>query len=232
MYLRFILATIFLLSFGSAEAQSIKDKLISQWGYQAGYLILPSYDRLRYIDPFSGSTETEAQTTQGLLYEISVVARLRYNILEINDDQSVGIGIVPALSYIGQGSKAGSTSGSSLGVNIPIEVSYNLGAGSTYNSAKDYGFSVHTGVDFSIPDLFISRKNVNEDYYSESLKNFYTLPYIGLGVSYWGNKGTKLHEIFIRAEFGNNQHSDDSKNAEKAVKSFGVRAAFVKYIGY
>ena len=234
MYLRIILTSIFLLSLGQAEAQSVKDKLFTQWGYQAGYFILPSYDRLRYDDPFSGSTTTDTVIAQGLLYELSFTGRIRYNILEMNDDQSIGISIVPALSYIGQGSKVGSSnsSGSSIGFNTPLELSLNLGAGSTYNSSKDFGVSINTGVDFMIPDLFISRKNNDDEIYPEKIKNFYALPYVGLGVSYWANKGTKLNEIFIRVEFGKNQHTESLKNANNVEKPIGVRAAYIRYIGY
>lgn len=231
MYLRIFFFSIFLFSFGAAEAQSFKEKLFTQWGYQAGYLVLPSYDRPRYTDPFSGSIETESTAAQNSVFEFSVVARLRYNLYDISDEQSVGLAVVPALSYLGQSALVGDNSGTSIGINLPLELSYNLGAGSTYNSSKDLGFSLYTGVNFFVPDLFISRKS-DDSFYPELPKNFYTLPYAGLGVSFWGSKGTKLREIFLRVEFGNNQHSGTALYSHDAINSLGVRMAYIRYIGY
>jgi len=221
MRIRFFFLFIFLFSQGISEAQGLSEKFFFQWGAQAGYFTLPSYDR------FNNAGEKFAE--QEKFYDLGVNIGLRYNLKEISDEQSIGL-----IANFGFGIIVGNTilteEREKNGIyHIPIDLSYHYGAGSTYASDKDFGFTIRAGVDLT--SLFASQTvTTNNDY--QDFKRKYFLPHIGFGGTFWGFESDVMQEIFVRFEFGKNQHTAPVLNNKSVEFPIGIRLAYTAFIGF
>lgn len=219
MKTRFILSLIFILSFNFSQAQSVRDNLFFQWGAQFGIFTLPSYDRL--------TDSGEKFADQDQFYDVGVNFGIRYNLKKINDEQSLGL-----ITSFGFGTLAGKSILSSTdknGIfNIPIDFSYHYGAGSSYFSSKDFGLTVRAGVDFNF--LFTTESSYDTEF--QKFKSRYILPHLGLGVSFWDKTDSWLQEVFLRVEFGKNQHTGPVLNDEVVKSPIGLRLCYTAFIGF
>lgn len=220
MKIRFLFLFIILFFQGTSQAQGVLEKLFFQGGVQVGYFNLPSYDRLNIAG--------EKFAEQEQFYDVGLNIGLRYNIVELSDEQSIGL-----IANFGFGIIGGNTilvaSEEKNGIyNIPIDLSYHYGAGSTYSSNKDFGFTVRAGVDFNY--FFTTTGFVSNEY--QDFKRKYVLPHLGVGVTFWGFESDVMQEIFVRFEFGKNQHTGPVLNNKSIVSPIGIRLAYTAFIGF
>ena len=219
MKIRFFFLFIFFLTTEFSQAQSIRDNLFFQWGGQLGVFTLPSYDRL--------TVGGDKVADQDQFYDVGLNFGVRYNIKKISDEQTIGL-----ITNVGFGTIAGksilSLSDKNGIFNIPIDLSYHYGAGSSYFSSKDYGLTVRGGVDFNF--LFSTDESYNNEY--QKFKSRYILPHLGLGISFWDKTDNWLQEVFVRVEFGKNQHTGPILNDEVVKSPIGIRLAYTAFIGF
>lgn len=173
-----------LLNLTQIEAQSIRDRFIIGIGSQVG-LVNTKATKI-------GVNKDKYDSLFGIQFGVGV--DLRYNIKVINENLSVGIGTNPSIgadyySFV----KSGNTAYGSI--NIPVEFSLNIGEGATYESDKDFGFAIKTGVDLNIFPLFTDGRELPENY-----QKFSAFPHVTLAVRFFGRMDP-LQEIFIRYNF-------------------------------
>jgi len=230
MYLRIFTLLIFMAFFVQTKAQTIAEKIFYQWGGQIGATVLPSYDRIYTDDPYSNSDETELRGNQSYTFEFGMLCRLRYNLLEIDNNKSIGLGIAPGLSYMLQATSLPEDDiVNSVGFSLPFEFSYNFGPGSTYDSDKNVGFVFVAGAAFLLPG--ITFQDVSNNRYNP-IKKAYTIPHIGGGIT-WGDFDSRIAELFLRVEIGNNKHTASFPDDSISVKSpVGFKLILMKYFNY
>ena len=203
-----------IVSLGQIQAQSFKDKFFRTHGVQFDATLMPSY--LTESTP-----QRVAQYIGGSL--IGYHYGLRYNIVELSDNQSIGIGIDPNVGILSAGVFSISETSGLLSASIPIEFSFTTGAGSTYNSSANNGFSIRGGIDLNFVPLFFFDSELNH-------KKFYPLPHLTLGYYGFGETAS-LFEMFLRYNFAKNVNSDLSKN-EGLLPAIVLTIGFSTVIGY
>ena len=220
MKTRLFFLLIFSLTLSSSQAQSIRDNLFFQWGGQLGIYALPSYDRL--------TVGGEKHADQDLFYDVGLNIGVRYNIKKISDEQTIGLmtslgfGVISGRTIIQDYNDKGGI------FNIPLEFSYHYGAGSSYFSAKDFGLTIRGGADLKY--LFTTEViNISE---YQKFKSTYILPHVGIGVSFWDKTDNWLQEVFVRVEFGKNQHTGSVLNDKTVQSPIGFRLAYTFFIGF
>ena len=205
---------LFLINIGQIEAQSFKDKFFRTHGAQFDATLMPSY-----------LTETTpprvAQYIGGSL--IGYHFGFRYNLLEFSKNKSLGIGVDPSLGILSGGVYSISETSGLLSASIPVEFSFTSGAGSTYNSDAEHGFSIKGGIDLNIVPIFFFDSEQN-------IKKFYPLPHLTFGYYGFGDNGS-LYEMFLRYNFSKNVTSELSKDAD-VFPSIVLKLGFSTVIGY
>ena len=218
MSTRTILLFLCLIIFAQqSEAQSFKDKFFRTSGIHfADVLLMPLYER-------EGENEGLEQFVGGSLL-LTFHYGFRYNILEKGDRKSISIGIDPNLGILSGGFFYKSKVSGLFSFSLPIELSVNLGAGSTYNAKGDNGFSIKGGINLNVVPIFALSSE------GEDIKKFYPLPHITLSyMSFMG--GNDLGELFIRYNFAKSKKSMGVNSGEfypPIVFTFGIS----KVIGY
>lgn len=183
MLLRIFTLIFFLSIFIQLEAQSIKDKLFFGLGGQIGLLNTKATK--------VGINKNQYELMSG--FHLGFNFNLRYNIKEVNENFSVGIGTTPTLGFLDYYTFIKSENFALGGLNIPLEFSINLGEGATYESPKEVGFAFKAGVDMNIHPLFTSRGTS----FPENFQKFSAFPHIAVAVRFFGNKDF-LQEYFLR----------------------------------
>jgi hypothetical protein len=103
------------------------------------------------------------------------------------------------------------------GMQIPIFVNYNIGAGASVKSKKDFGYTFGLGAEFINTSLFYSNENSGYAQYHSSYcqRKSIVQPAINIGYRYF-NSNDKLHEWNIKLgamprttadKFGNTSHN-------------------------
>ena len=191
------LTILLLFSFFSADAQSsflknqINKKFFTQKGIEIEYTLFPNNS----INIQNVTYENQWESA-GL--NLSYI--LRFNILELDEDQAFSISIAPALglSYGLNHSNAQSTpvTRDVDGVgnfNFPIEFNYHIGKGATKNSTYKYGLTFTIGKDFRLNPI-ITWSDFSE--YEIGLKKYYDEYFIKIGLT---REKKRIHEIYMRS---------------------------------
>lgn len=203
-----------LIGIGHMHAQSWKDKFFRTHGIQFDATLMPSY-------LIESSPQEVAQYIGGSF--IGYHYGVRYNVLELNDNQSLSLGLDPYVGILSGGVFSKTETSGLLSASIPIEVAFTFGAGSSYKSSSDHGFAIKGGLNLHFVPLFFFDSTTD-------LKKFYPLPYLTLGYYGFGNDDS-LHEMFLRYNFARNVDSDlngDTNILPAIVLSLG----FSTVVGY
>lgn len=204
---------IFILFTSSqTNGQNFKDKLFKGWGIQAG---LVNTQAKKVKTPFSEKYDLLFGYNLGLSYNF------RYNLYEASDNLSFGVSTAPALGVVDLYSfvKKGAWGGGSI--NIPLELTFDVGAGSTYNSDKNFGIALKGGIDMNIIPLLWLKNFGGKPY--DNYNRFFIAPHATLAIRYFGKKGTALRELFCRYDF--------MKQPSGVTKEDGIGPAFLLRVG-
>ncbi|MDF1697246.1 MAG: hypothetical protein P1U56_15490 [Saprospiraceae bacterium] len=142
---------------------------------------------------------------------------LRFNITEMGDNSSIGLssGLVVALDY-GFDEDLETSYG---GLYLPIHLNYNVGAGSTYDTDKDFGVGLGVGLTPSYMPLFGNT----------ALRELRLSPSVKLSLRFWAAGSNALNEYFIRFDkypSGNTELGGDTS------LPFMITLGKTRYIGY
>jgi len=205
-----IAACLFSFSVFGQEGEPSK-KVLQAFGYSAftdiigGPRIVQTYwdpQMQTYNSVTGGSTYGGYRNivTQASGFSIvTLLYRFRYNVLEPNDNLSVGLSATPAFAFAVDPVHGGGF------LNLPIQAELGFGAGSTYNASSDKGGYVGVGIEMNkFPLVDLSGNNYDDptDYgYTIRPKTFWIQPVISAGFRYW-NPRNKMKEVNLKFGFG------------------------------
>jgi len=211
----------------SQEAEP-NNKIIHSWGWSA-YTDITStprhvttqWDPNAYAgydsfgNPIYGKQVTTV--TQDFGYSLlTVYYKFRYNIKEPNDDRSLGISATPALGFI-------LTYEEGVGLfNLPFQLEYAFGAGSTYSSSADKGGYIGGGFEISrLPLIYDGEKTT------------WVQPVLSTGLRYW-NRKNRMREVNLKFGFalGNDPAPSSNPNAGIILPPISLRLSWCYFIAY
>lgn len=233
-------------------AQEFKDRFFIGLGYTAvlDYARLPATNQLDniYMDGNKLVGSYKANSPNSISY-FTYAAKFRYNIVDLNDDASIGIHVQPALGIsVSYSNTSDQTSIGSL--SIPIMVSYNTGNISTYKTSKNKGFGISLGVEYFNGGLINTSTN-NDLSYTDALGNYQTytqtssnkttallVPSFELNYRYW-NKSNKAKELSLLVSLGKKQSLETDTKTFQEINQTGsakgamhIRLMWTKYLNY
>ncbi|MDG1433905.1 MAG: hypothetical protein P8M17_01460 [Saprospiraceae bacterium] len=226
MHSRYIIIILFLVSC-NLQAQDFKDNFFKTLGLQSEFNIFPTFE--------TGSSDIPISQC----ISISLIGGyygLRYNLYTLGDNKSLGIEINPSVGVLSVGGYLlDDEIASGLGsFSLPLGISYNLGAGSTYNSAKNRGFAISTGVDFNYSPVLFAKSDQEDIKWGTNgikgdLKRFYSIPYFSLAFRFFGKRTSLLKQFFVRVSYRTNKHKDSNY---QNIPPLGLKIGFGRVIGY
>ena len=198
-----------LISFG----QNANKNIINSWSWQGALAVMPAF------------VDDNGNIDQFLFYDYGLNYRLRYNITEKDDNNSISFVVNPGVgAYLGFFQEQGSDLFALGGANLALGINYNTGAGATYDADKNNGWAFSGGVDFLYVPLLVASDGSDLD-----PKQFYIAPYIEIGYRYWGKKSNALREFFLRVNIMG--HEDGTESLDP-VTPFLIRGGVAKFINY
>jgi len=175
--INFYLFVIFLLGSLNLEAQSFKDNYYQSYGYLIEFVKTPAVE--------IGNTGGHFQARY---YAPSFQYEGRFNITNINDNTAFSISLAPS---VGLAVPVDDFEGIA-NFNIPLFANIEFGAGSTYDSDANIGFSLGIGINFTRFPLFGLDLPDDSDF-SKS----HTTPIIKASLRKFSSKGNHLRDYFI-----------------------------------
>lgn len=228
---------IFLLFSIHGYSQGFKDRFFANFGITYGADVnFSSLKPFTYTDPYNSNNVYKGYSKNFDVSLLTYFYGMRFNLLEKGDDFSMGIFVPITVStclgntkYLMEGDiiPAGGTkyekktlsgSFSTFGrVSVPIFLQFNFGGGSTYNTAKEKGFTAGIGLDMSINPLFMNRSKdqpfENMDF---GLMNF--MPAVNIG----RRKFSKEQFIEYNLKFGYSFGKKEFQTASEKLKTPGM----------
>lgn len=205
----------------SAFSQGLKDRYFSSIGstYFLDVFTTPVKSET-FFDEYSQEYETEYSRSLGFSY-FTFMYRARLNVMQLSEDMAISASLTPALGI--------SVSDAGIGsFNMPLLISAELGAGSTYSSASNLGFSIGAGAEYTNAGLINSDLGDSYIGYTKS----WVQPVVATGIRYW-NKRNKLREINIKYGFGDKKPYQEYQGDEVVDKrSMTVRLSFMYMLNY
>ena len=189
--LKTILPIFIICVFALNQSNAQSDKVFKKWGTTAGLFVY---------------SENQGSLDLGFFYGI------RYNLKNLSDNFSVAVDASPNL--IGHISEY-----SGLGLKIPVELTLNIGAGSTYDSDKTYGVALGAGLAASFHPLIAFKTDYRD------VDKFGLYPTVSLGFRRFKSDSSALSEFSLRYFF------IPSKELQE-IPSFGLQVSWSKFIGY
>jgi len=202
---------IVLLSFCFTQESSgqANDRLLKSRGYSMQWTKLPLS-----LSTFFGQVQTENLNQAGIGYTYN----FRYNLFEAGDNSAIGLGV---------GISAGLEFGANLeqelisagAVYLPIDLNYNYGAGSTYDTDQDFGIAIGLGVTPSYLPIFSNR----------SISKLNSSPSLNLAIRQWVSGSNALKEYFFRFD---KIPTDLVLPVDEGLSSFTLTLGVKGFIGY
>lgn len=208
------LLSFFLLGSLNLDAQSFKDKYFHSLGYVFEYVKTPGVE-----------FENSGGHFQSKYYSISYQYEARVNIANLSDNSALSVSLAPSA---GAAFSTNELSGYGS-FNIPAFVNIEFGAGSTYDSDANVGFTLGLGINHTRFPLFGLGLSDDSDF-----KKSYTTPIIKASLRKFSATGNHLRQYFIHFwPFGSKQGmSFGSGSPTEDVNTLILRVGMSKYIGY
>ena len=172
------------------------------------------------------------------VYGVNYHYNFRVNLFEMSKEQAIGLNIQPGLSSSILKVKvtkypedySDGISDPSLGhISVPVYLSMEFGAGSTYQSTKDRGYVVGLGVQYFWGPVI---SDIPSDYASEVLRTSYMEPMIYLATRSWNSKN-KMGEFGLRLGFAaSGDYQAESTDPVEKASSFSVKLCWSRLLNY
>ena len=184
------------------------------------------------VDPIASKpvySDSVYSSLGGGLSTIGILYHIRYNVVDINDDFGIGIDFAPSLSL-------SSTDYGYGAAYLPIFISANFGAGSTYESGKNGGGFIGVGYEYNFTNI-LNDYNTNDNsdkYYPYTqtvipVNNWGQLMVTG-GYRWWA--GDHVYDIGLKLGYGNSGDNIPEKVIDELGKSYSVQLSFGYLINY
>ena len=211
-----------LLSFTSmlAFSQGLSDRYISSWGntYFLDYSASPVHTTLieeGTQDPYLEYSVASAFSLFTLIYNT------RINVVEPSDNFAVSASVAPSLALSFSESGIG-------GINMPVTLNAEFGAGATYHTTHNRGGMFGLGVEYNKIGLFA----LGDDYSEGEYKTSWIQPVVITGFRYW-NKKNNLREVNLKFGMGGTQdYREDQSEDLTTRRSLTARLSFITFLNY
>ena len=233
-----ILMLLASLSFSQESTEPAEKKLFFK---QFGYTCLLDFYQLpveQHIYTPIGTSNATPDTIYARGFGFSLGAfqfTLRRNLFEINENSAIGLTATPSIGF-GLG---GTEDGIGIGTfNLPLFVSYESGAGSTFSTVKNNGFFFGLGYEIAkAPLVWLDTHSFPDDV---SYKSVYGEPVCSFGFRYWrtpknpelNTQGEKLAVLGIKFGMGSAKPYYQSQKGMTESRSFSVRAYYSVFFDY
>ncbi|MCB0640736.1 MAG: hypothetical protein KDC44_03815 [Phaeodactylibacter sp.] len=188
------------------EAQCQQYRAFHEINYQFAYGVLPEW------------RDVISSRRRDMLLDVGIGYHFRYNVYEMGDNGAIGLNLAPYVgafyTVLDEGNRTGF-----LGANSIVGLSYQSGAGSTYNTSKNFGLALMGGMEFSLFPLTGDN----------GLTHFYSAPFAETKLHYWRNNRLALMNFFVRYTFV--RHNPETADAF-VYKPFLIRVGFGYSLGY
>ena len=212
-------------------AQGAKDRMFHTLGFAAftDYQIGPNTALAYPCSSYSYTTNTynttsciETNQASSLAF-MTIIYRMRYNLVEPTNEFAVAGSVSPAfgISVVTSNSQEGFGSFS-----LPLAVSAEFGAGSTYNSTSNIGGFVAVGPELMLLPMFGANDHSTNE---PALKKTYIQTSIEVGIRYW-NKNNRLREFAFKYGMGQNDSDllpTDDYNTVRDPRSYRLSWSFI-----
>ena len=128
----------------------------------------------------------------------------RYNLFDLSDNVAIGFDVSPELGFFAGELRSSDTG--LLAFNIPAFISFNFGAGSTYDSDKDFGIAIKPGLEFIYGP--ISSGDVDD------VDKINFIPVLQISGRFWKRTNSKLRELYLRV---GRQSSDNFEDGQMII---------------
>lgn len=210
------LLSVFLFLCFSCSVSAQSKNVFQTTGFSFSYFKFSAFD-------VGEGLQREGVQYQG--YGVQYNYRFRYNLKDLNDDNSLSVEVIPAVG-LDYGDYTNTSISGIGGFRMPIYAAFNTGAGSTYDSSKNFGFGLGAGLDINYnPVLFLEGEGGDLDF-----KKLFIDPSIQLNFRYWKSSTSTLREFYIRYNFSSNDNDFDSNsNIDKPIH---IVIGWMTYLNY
>ena len=215
---KLLLCTLFSFTSLLAFSQGLADRFISSLGgtYFLDYSATPV--KAEWIDDASSPYWEYRATSSFSVYTFIYTARL--NMAEPSDNLAVSASASPSLGVIFSEVGLG-------GINVPVTVNLDFGAGATYHTTHNAGGTFGLGVEYNKIGLIPTGEYSSEDY-----KTSWIQPVVIAGFRYW-NKRNNLREINLKFGMGSAQDYRESQSEDLTTRrALTARLSFIKFLNY
>ena len=230
-----LLSFILVLStIGITNAQSTKFFTAFGQTYGLDYLattpqeVKYSYTSLAVIG--GGDLETEFVSQFKGVSLATYMYRLRYNLTEMSDESSLSIFATPQVglhvSITGDDNIALPGFGT---ISLPIGISLDKGAGSTYNSSAEKGVSFKLGIEILYAPVIKGKNDYEGGKYKGISPSF--IPTASIGYRYW-NKNNVMREVQFQAGYSGKGKAKDVPYEDELSSGMHFQISFFRILNY
>gem|GEM_PF-1691303 len=157
---------------------------------------------------------------------VGMVFGTRYNLIEIKDNVSIGLDPSLVLGlHFGSFSNPGTTSKGYGNLQLPVLGSFNFGAGSTYDTEKNFGIGIAGGFTLHYAPL-IGGGDV------EGLNRLRIGPSVKLAIRFWKSNSNELTNVFLRADSFSQLEGVGVPKRVIDTKAFFISLGYSQFIDY
>ncbi len=220
--LALLLFTVLTIGQTNRFYQGIKSCVYTDFAFAPAYAA--TFTLTSEYNPATGLYENTPEYEYRALSSFSyytLIYNLRFNPVEFGEDMGIGINIAPAFAF--------SASEDGIGnINFPGYLTLNFGAGSTYETAKNFGYYLGAGLEYN--QLFVIKYDDNfglEDPVEKPITTW-TQPMVIAGIRWW-SKNNVLKELSFKYGFGSNPKEASGSNVISP-KTFQL--SFGRFLNY
>ena len=212
---KLLFAFIFLASFTTLNAQSLKDRIIIGHGFSVYTDFFDGPDGIRKYEYSGEELQTNVSKTVIGASIVTYTLNSRFILAEISKNNSVSLDLPVSLGLSFYGDGVGS-------LMVPAMISFNHGNVSGYSSDKDKGVVIGVGAQYvkgALAGL------------SSELKSSWIEPCMNIGYRYW-NKRNKAKELNLKIGYNPGSTFTDTQGITGNTGSFSIKLAFIIYPKY
>ena len=237
----------------SIKAQGFKDKFFIATGFTAflDVATMPSYNYLVQAN-YNTNNQLVGEYVASTPFSYSLftyAVKLRYDLIDFNDDASLSIHVQPALGISFTGDNSGSSQTNIGSFSFPVMVGFNTGNISTYKTSKNKGFGIALGLEYFNGGLIkagtsevvtyadLQTGNLVEIENVKQKTGQWLAPAMEICYRYW-TKSNKAREIAFFASIGGKSDLETNPQFEiiqqdgAAKGTFHFRIMWTKYLNY
>lgn len=232
MKINFTFAAFFFIG-TSVLSQETQESKSTKVFHAVGYTILADYvsSPLKVIPMTvhtnAGDIESHTFMKSDAINLMTYMYRFRYNFSEPSAESAFSFSINPSLSF-GLVIPNKGDNGGFFTFNVPLLLNYEHGAGSTYNSTLNHGFTIGAGIEFYKSPLFFIEKT------GEIPITAFIMPTVSAGYRHW-TRSNHLAEFNFKIGKGSKVKLPEIYEEEElpgSLSAYEFRFSIIRFLNY